>query len=585
MAFGIGNIGNIIEDFKQSVAQIFGGGSNSGPNVKDKGGGDAKLFGAKIGGSVTLEAQKWVGNAGGDKRLVRYGFATMTLSQVQKGSQAGAPSDATNLTTSTYFLDIPPQSIQQKEIFANNIQATRKGVIVETEGVVFRDIVIAGTTGVFPGERGGSNTPQANFTDITKNPPKGPTGVDPKTGKSTASNVKTYSGYEEFIRLRQFFLAYAQSKVERDGDLFLIFVNQKDNQTLIVEPMEFNMERNSKSPMMYNYRIVLKGIGDLNALFKTSSSADARKSGFLGQLEDIGNASANIQAAIQQGRATFNQSIRLLTRISQSVDQTINGPLRQLQFASEDLKDGVATVFSLPEILIRNATSAILATRENLNEVGSTINTALGTSSGFRVANSSDRATSAASFSQQREVVTKIQSDNRVSIPRSFIENTKTDISNLSNNLADFVGLGDPAYDAIKGRTSTITADPLKVVSDEEALLLGEFMNVQAALNIALASNVMFQPDSEIAFEEASQEFTNPALPSDQQIRISRPKSVREVIVQRNDTLERIAQREYGDALRWIDLVVLNSLKPPYIDEAGGDGILKPGSKILIGVD
>ena len=46
------------------------------------------------------------------------------------------------------------KSIQQKEIFANNITATRKGVIVESEGVVFKDIIIKGTTGVFPHQRG-----------------------------------------------------------------------------------------------------------------------------------------------------------------------------------------------------------------------------------------------------------------------------------------------------------------------------------------------------------------------------------------------------------------------------------------------
>jgi hypothetical protein len=571
MGLGVGNLGNIVQDFKDSISGIFGGGGSSGANSATKGGDE--LFGAKIGGSVQLQQEKWIGNAGGDKRFVKYGFATMNLQQVQGASPSGTT------MTSVYYLDIAPQSIQQKEVFANNIQATRKGVIVETEGVVFRDIVISGTTGIFPGKRGEANNPQANFSDFTS-PPKGPAGVDANTGLSTANNVPVSSGYEEFIKLRQFFLAYAQKKVETDGNLFLIFLNQKDNQLIIVEPMEFIMERNSKSPMTYNYRIVLKGIGDLNALFGNTRQDD----GPLGFLEKVGNASANIQAAIQQGRAAFNKSIQLLTRISQSVDQTINGPLRQIQFASEDLKDGVATVFSLPEILIRNTTSAILTTRENLNAVGNTVNTAIG-GSGFRVASSSDRASASATFSQQRDIVSKIQDDNRVSIPRSFIENNKNQMNELSNNLADFVGLGDTDFDAIKGRTSTLQPDALKVVSDEEALLLGEFMNVSSALNIALASNIMFQPDAEIAFEEASQEFSNPALPQDQQIQIAKPKSVREIIINRNDTLERIAQREYGNALRWIDIVVLNSLKPPYIDSVASDGVKAPGDKLMIGVD
>lgn len=40
---------------------------------------------------------------------------------------------------------------------------------------------------------------------------------------------------------------------------------------------------------------------------------------------------------------------------------------------------------------------------------------------------------------------------------------------------------------------------------------------------------------------------------------------IRRVLTIRNDTLQRIALRELGDASRWIELVNLNELKPPYI--------------------
>jgi hypothetical protein len=575
MAIGIGNLGNIIEDFKGSLNAILG---NSPGNVAAFKGSETQLFNSKVGGTIKLEREKWIGNAGTNKNKVKYGFATLTLDQVKGGG-----------FEEIYYLDIAPQSIQQKEVFATNIQATRKGVIVESEGVVFRDIIIAGTTGVFPGKRADANNPRPN-TDFTS-PPLAPAGVN-KDGRSNAANVDTISGYEEFIRLRQFFLSYAQRKVESDGNLFLVFINEKDNQSVIVEPLDFTMDRNSKSPMTYNYRIVLKGIGDLNALFGRADGDAAKRGGFLGFLEDVGNVSANIQATIQTGRAVFNQSIRLLTRISQAVDQTINGPLRQIQFATEDINEGLSTALSLPEILIRNTTSTILETRENIQNISNTVNGALGLRGGFtaatgagqsRVESASERASAAASFAQQRDTAEKIANDNRVPIPRSFIENSRADINNLNDNLADFLGMGDPAYNAVKGRIQTLQPDPLKVVSDDEFLVMGNLMAVKSALDTALATNIMFEPDAEVAFQQATAQFQIDGLSDDQQIKINKPAVVREIIIMQGDTLERIAQRELGDALRWLDIVVLNNLKAPYIASVRADGVKQYGDKLLIG--
>lgn len=591
MAIGIGNLGNIVEDFTNSLNEIFGLNNNSGGTEK----GGSGLFESRVGGSQEMLQSNWIGNAGSNKNLVRYGFLVLTLEQVvgrkniNNNSQSVSDSGGQD-----FFLQIPPQSLQQKEIFANQIQATRRGVIVETEGVVFRDIVLQGTTGIFPGQRGSANNERPNFSDFTK-PPEPATGVSKDKGRSTASGVSTISGYEEFIRLRQFFLKYARDKVDADGNLFLIFINEKDRQQLIVEPLEFNMIRNAQNPMTYEYRIVLKGIGDLNGLFQQVSAEGDGADGFLGFLEDAGNIAANVSATIATGRAVINQSTRLLSRISQGIDQTINGPLRQLQFATEDINDGLTTVFSLPEILVRNTTNTILNIRENIADISSTVNTAFGSSfaaagqsagvatAGPRVLSESQAADAAATFSQQQDVLRRIQNDTREPIPRSFVESTKNEVDEIANKVTDFVGLGSAEFDAIKGRSNTAQPDPLKTINDQEIQLLGALVDSTQALNVSLASNALFESQAEVAFEEAASLFENESLPEDQQINIPLPTATRQVTIEYNDTLERIAQREYGNALRWLDLVVLNDLKPPYISENGEDGTLAPGEQILIG--
>lgn len=567
MAFTISSVGKIVEDFKESLNQIFGGATNSA--AQNKGGDD--LFQPKFGGSFDFRPDKWTGNAkvsnGVNARKVKYGFAILNSSNIQ----------ASNITKANiYYLDIPPQAITQKEIFASTIEATRRGVIVQTEGVVFKDVLIQGTTGIFPGKRAESNVPQSNLFSKPTQAPGEPAGVDPETGKSRASNVPTLSGYEEFMRLRQFFLRYASEKVASNGDRFLIFINEKDNQELIVEPMEFTMERSSKSPMTYNYRIGLKAIGTLGGIFKSNSDSK-NQNGIHGFLEDVGNVSANLSASIQQGRAVINQSTRLLQRFSQALDQTFVGPLRQLQYASSDLRDGVTTVLSLPAILARNATQAVMNIRDNMDAVGSAV-------SGRASNSSSTRASESATFALNRSVVESINNDSRVPLPRSFVGNLKDTTRDLADNLADFTGLGDADYNSIYGRTVTFSPEPLKLVSDDEFILLGTLHGLADSMNSSLASNVMYESDAEIAFEQAQSQFQIDGLKDDQQIKINRPDFVKEVTIARNDTLERIAQREYGDALRWLDIVVLNNLKPPYISTNGEDGTKQPGEKILVGV-
>ena len=49
-----------------------------------------------------------------------------------------------------------------------------------------------------------------------------------------------------------------------------------------------------------------------------------------------------------------------------------------------------------------------------------------------------------------------------------------------------------------------------------------------------------------------------------------------------DDTLQKIALRELGDASRWVELALLNGLKPPYIQTQSGPGILAYGDSIAI---
>lgn len=58
--------------------------------------------------------------------------------------------------------------------------------------------------------------------------------------------------------------------------------------------------------------------------------------------------------------------------------------------------------------------------------------------------------------------------------------------------------------------------------------------------------------------------------------------NVRYVEIRHGDDLRRIALRELGTAAKWLDLVVLNGLKPPYIGASASKGVLAYGDLIMV---
>lgn len=58
--------------------------------------------------------------------------------------------------------------------------------------------------------------------------------------------------------------------------------------------------------------------------------------------------------------------------------------------------------------------------------------------------------------------------------------------------------------------------------------------------------------------------------------------NVRFVEINFGDSLRSIALRELGDAARWTELAQVNELRPPYISDQTGPGILSFGDKIMV---
>jgi hypothetical protein len=159
-------------------------------------------------------------------------------------------------------------------------------------------------------------------------------------------------------------------------------------------------------------------------------------------------------------------------------------------------------------------------------------------------------------------------------ITRRFVKDLQREYDLINANFSDIMGKNSPEYDSIRGRTPTVKA-PLGRNPTYQELQIANAIQAGIKGCTILASQVdLFEPN---IFQVNSQ-----VLNSYPNANIVTPNSVSTSSIQGGDNIQTIALRELGSVDAFKDIVILNNLKPPYISEAGGPGVLKPGDKILI---
>jgi len=391
-----------------------------------------------------------------------------------------------------YNLQLNPEDIDQSEPFSIKIIPTQSGIVTENEGFVTKDLVISGTTGVYPKR--------------------------PGTGYLTLGK----SGYKEFMDFRNFIREYAEIKTLEEGKIVkLIFRNYKDNEFWYVEPLNFAMKRNKSKPFSYDYKVTFKIIGKP----VPPSIFPVALTDFVAQVDQIYDA---IDTAI----ATFENTITFLENVEGAFETIILTPLQKVAYAISAIRNGVNTVSSLP---------------------------------------------------------------------REFYQNLLFEVRRIRDNACDLLGLGDETYNTTLDRISTLEGSAATDVTLEGREVLSGFVDAENALTQFLCTDNFFdEQTAEVTVNNqiigpssflSTDEILNKQISSkrnilkmfNNEISLPTPNSSVKVEVQTGDTLERIALRHLNDASRWIEIMSLNNLKPPYVDETlDQEGVLNPGDEVLI---
>lgn len=284
----------------------------------------------------------------------------------------------------TVRLIIPPQAINIQTQFATNVIATNNGILEEHNGTVFRMITISGTTGVWPGRAqqtsnslfkiGKQMFPAAasaisnvvkagmglagaavGFADSFKNKSSANAinQTDKKSEKGGDPAVKAAedayeTGHAQFWKLYNFFVAYTEFKKTQKGHVArLIFTSPKDGIDYTVTPLAFDLRRDARNPLLYNYNIVLKAWKVKRAGWSQSNlfsnGVDIRAPSFVRSLIDI----------VRRVRLTINRSENVLMGVQSDI-KDINRMINQAYLIQKDVNDLGYTLFDLKDTLTKD---------------------------------------------------------------------------------------------------------------------------------------------------------------------------------------------------------------------------------------
>jgi hypothetical protein len=165
-----------------------------------------------------------------------------------------------------YEFDPPPNSYTISEPAAISITPLQnQGRHVEGQGNLFKDIKVAGTTGLRPSPASNQLVPglkQATGVSLTK-----PRVLNRFTRDERGLDPSELTGYDKMMFLRNLFRAYYDLKGGPDSNKYtMIWQAFNEGEFYAVEPVSFSTERSSGNPFGFEYQIQLKTVYKLDQI-------------------------------------------------------------------------------------------------------------------------------------------------------------------------------------------------------------------------------------------------------------------------------------------------------------------------------
>jgi len=275
-------------------------------------------------------------------------------------------------------LPITPQQLSITDQFAINTSATMRGIVEEHNGIKFKMIKAAGTTGIWsqkPTKAGVIRNPTSlgsifggaleAFQGVADNVSsfskifagQHPNSVKDATSPGDHPSTLFSTGYYQALYLGQFLERYAQEKKKPENKGWrLIFDMPKTGKSFIITPITFTLDQNQQKPSEILYTMQFKAWKRIDLDLEVQPLASE-----LPVLE--ANLFQRITTTIAQTRKTLSSATNLIKAVRSDFQKPLN-VLRQTSLAIKDLGGLAFTVADLPGQLIEDYKSSI---KESLN--------------------------------------------------------------------------------------------------------------------------------------------------------------------------------------------------------------------------
>lgn len=530
-------------------------------------------------------------------------------------------------------LMLPPAAISISTPFANVVTATNKGILEESNGVIFRNIAIRGNTGVHAarptysavGATGVSRVLQAVFPGAYSAFQNTASKVQNSFGnlfgsKKDSSGPQTkpeppynQTGYYQFWLLNNFFVKYAQAKKQPGGEkIRLVFNCPKDNIAYVCTPVSFDLARDASSPLKYNYSIVLKSWeivapqGSAVNPYKLPSSTN------ITSIKNLLGAIKACRAAIQSASNIISGFQGDINNILQVLNQSVLA-IKDIAGIAGQLSDVFPTLKANAELLAKTnsaqfaqvasdypnysnlsvvLTAGAVKSLPNINaKLGSFSASAV--TSASKATNLNGQAVSATGNSSQANPAS-VQAINTILSDITVTENTPiTKLGTLPTAVAAQIAAQQTAATQLNTGDIRTLASNLQQTSENLAYSSG-MMDATYASTYGLPTpgtaprtptidDILLQVQIEqgrdallqtVSTNTIYQDSTPNSFKNANQFlsptdQVTVPTSQYPVIVPKGLTLEQIAIKYLNDASRAREIAILNNLRAPYIDEDG----------------
>jgi hypothetical protein len=520
------------------------------------------------------------------------------------------PKSASNGGNWTFSLPIPPEALSITMPFAITTSVTLGGFIEEHGGAPIRMITLSGSTGVLFGRDAAPVPPSLPGVSIfagTIAAASATAAASSIIGQATpfvtnavadsefasGGDMENLTGYFQMRLLQLFLEAYAEMKKTKAGRTArLAFATWKEESVWLVAPQQFEVSKNASSPFEYMYSLALKA----NKRIKISSGVADILQTYTPVQQDPAKLASLLQT-VNQVRTVVQDASQTIAAVGGDVHNGLYEPMRELSLFAKDALSIPLMVADLPDTIIQNAKGAILdlmsvpgATARIFTNGASAVADAVADLLDLAAEQTDDPLSLSSRAAHPANDPFLSPSDNYplfsgiqlgdLNLPPAVTAAVATErtrvrrltgldfqarrdsIDNTSVSFQNAIGLGSATYNEIYG----INTPPPPVVSEPT----DEDYDVVFALSqLVLETDRLVVNTNNDLNPKLDSIAAMAGLASRSGIAFTIPKSKFAVPFPYGSTIEMLAARYLNDPLRWHEIVALNGLQAPYVDEEG----------------